>query len=115
MKFVIATARQRRPVAGLDSMIGVPPDWLQACHSRGILPAGPVSKLLRTMSEQAAAGLGETLHHADWVITADLGKIEAIGMAHDCLRCRAATDQALAHLSANPGKPLLAGVLYWAG
>lgn len=112
---MIVTGREERPVAGVDSMIvGMPPALVQL-GPREAYPAQVLNTVFRSLSESSAARLGETLHHAEWVITTDPATVEKIGMTHDCPVCRAMTDRALARLSEVPDKPLLAGLLYWAG
>lgn len=113
--FVVRTGRDDRPVTGFDSMIaGLPPELQQFAASE-VYPVQTLGVLLRQLSEMGAAGLGETLHHADWVVTTDPHVVEEKGMLHGCPSCRAGTDQALTRLRQYPHQPLLVGLLYWAG
>lgn len=109
-------ADQGRPAAGLDSCIISAPEQTYTVTADGtwLLHVKTLGKVLRQVSEDSAEQVGEKLHHADWVLTTDPAVIRGVNV-HDCPRCRAGTDQALAALAAHPTVPLLAGVLYWAG
>jgi hypothetical protein len=103
-------------VGGFDSMLlPVPARWYgEMRDGSGRVLLGPiVGKELRELSETGAGGVGEQLHHADWVITSDPAQVEQIGMTHDCAYCRAGTDKALAWLADHPGGEIAAGLLYW--
>ncbi len=69
--------------------------------------------MLRHLSEQGAAAVGEALHHGEWVITDDPDEVRTRGLAHDCPDCRDGVDRALAYLRDNPGKELMVGTLHW--
>lgn len=105
-----------QPSGGLDSCIITAPEQTYTVTEAGLwlLHLRPLNRLLRDVSEAAAENIGERLHHADWVLTADPAVIRAVNV-HDCPSCRAGVDQALAALTEHPTVPLLAGVLYWAG
>jgi len=113
--FVVATGREDRPVTGFDSMIAGLPPALVRFAAQETYPVWLLEKTLRRLSEMGASGLGETLHHADWVITTDPQVVEEKGMTHGCPSCRSGTDLALASLRDHPDQPLLVGLLYWAG
>jgi hypothetical protein len=107
-------------VAGSDSCIATVPDGLYVRVGGGppALDVRALGRLLRGLSEQGAAGCGEVLHHADWVITDDPAVVEEQGMhgRPDCERRRVGVDQALAYLAAEERgrRKVLVGVLYWA-
>lgn len=115
MPFKVTTDVEHLPVTGSDSCIMAIPDEVYVQLDDG--PAVDVRALayvLRTISAESAAHIGETLHHADWQITGDPDVVEKIGMTHGCASCRASVDQALAHLREHGGE-LLVAMLYWAG
>lgn len=107
-----------RPVAGADSCIAAPPDqiYLGRPGDTAALNVPVLARMLRQLGNDMASRIGETLHHADWVITDEADVVEEVGMhgRPDCVRCRASVDQALAHLKATQ-EPLIVGALYWAG
>lgn len=113
----VQTHAMGRPIAGSDSCIAtLPPGLTPAVAGQPALDVRSLGLMLRRLSQDMAAQIGETLHHADWVITADPAVVEEVGMHGnpDCVRCRASVDQALAHLADRPHEELLVGVLYWA-
>lgn len=116
-QYVVLTSAQDRPVAGLDAMIASLPEqvWQRLSGFDADVQSWVLMGMLRQMSREVAAKMGERLHHADWWVTRDPELIEQIGMAHDCVSCRASVDQALAHVAEKPDEDLVAGVLYWAG
>jgi hypothetical protein len=96
---------------GYDSMLlPVPPFWYATPDT---LLAQVAGRDLRHLSEYGATMVGEKLHHADWVLTDDPEQVTAIGMTHDCDRCRTGTARAVAWLAENPGGKIAAGLLYW--
>jgi hypothetical protein len=96
---------------GYDSMLlPVPPFWYATPDT---LLATVAGRDLRLLSDAGAKMVGEKLHHADWVLTDDPEQVTAIGMTHDCDRCRDGTARALAWLAENPGGKIAAGLLYW--
>jgi hypothetical protein len=115
--YSVRTTAEKRPVAGADSCIATVPPRFYATpgDERSPLDVRVMGAALRQLSEEQAAAIGETLHHADWTITDDPAVVEKIGMhgRPECLRCRGGVDQALAAL-ADRRKKLLVGVLYWA-
>ncbi len=117
-EFRVNVAAPDRPVTGSDSCILVVPDDVYVRTTPDAEPAlnvRAVHAVLRQVGDDAAARLGEQLHHAEWVITSDPELVEKLGIhSPGCLTCRAGVDQALAHLAAGGG-PLLVGTLYWAG
>lgn len=111
----VFTSLMIRPISGRDTMIAVcPPELYAADRQTPSIDPGLV-KLLTKMSHAGAANLGEELHHADWVITSDPATVQQRGLAHDCARCRAGLDQAMAYLKEHPTANLLVGLLFWAG
>lgn len=113
--FTVRTTREGQPPRGSDSMIAdAPADLYTSVDGKPALVMGRLSAVLREMSEYGAAGVGEQLHHAEWIVTADPEQVRERGMVHDCASCRASLDQALAFLREHPGRELLVGVLYWA-
>lgn len=101
------------PYDGCDSMIVAPPTALFGTPGRTVMHVNFAVKFLRELSIEGAKGCGRELHHATWELTDDPAIVEKVGMIHGCLRCRAATDQALAFLAAEPDRELLVGVLYF--
>lgn len=67
---------------------------------------------LQAITDNGAAQLGETLHHAEWVVTRDPAVVAERGK-DVCVSCRAQLDQALAYLRDHPEIDLLVGTLYW--
>lgn len=117
MMYTVHTAA-KGPVAGSDSCIAmVPPGICVEIEGQAAVNVPALGRILRALSEDGAAGVGEALHHAEWVITGDPVVVEDVGMhgRPDCGRCRSAVDQALAYLAEAPGRELLVGTLYWAG
>ena len=114
VRYQVRTGREDRPVAGEDTSVITIPDgvYLDAGGER-VLVLRRLGRLLRQVSEMHARDVGMRLHHAEWVITGDPGVVEAT-VVHDCARCRAGADQALAWLREHPGGELLVGTLYWA-
>jgi hypothetical protein len=107
----------RLGAAGSEAMLlPVPARWYGIVDGRPALIAAVVSRELRELSDAGAASVGEQLHHADWVITADPAQIRQVGQDTDhpgCEQCRAGTVKALAWLAAHPGGEVAAGVLHW--
>lgn len=108
----------RGRVTGVDSCIATVPAGIYV-RTGGGQPAINVRTLgavLRRLSKDMAANIGERLHHAEWTITQDPGVVEEVGMhgRPDCVRCRTSVDQTLAHLTEHR-KDLLVGLLFWAG
>jgi hypothetical protein len=105
-------------VTGADSCIATVPPGLYVTVDGGppALDVRKLGRVLRGLSNELAANINETLHHADWVITDDPVIVEEVGMhgRPDCGKCRASVDQALAML-ADRREKLLVGALYWAG
>lgn len=116
VKFEVHTELEARTVTGKDSMIIAAPKELFGRDADGkpLLALGMVSSFLRKASLDGSGRLGELLHHAEWVLTDDPEVVRSVGLSHGCPTCVAGTDQALAYLKANPGRELLAGMLYWA-
>lgn len=113
--FTVMTKLNSQPVSGYDSMIlPAPAQVWQEFNGKQMIETRRLSQLLKIISFQAAARMQEWLHHAEWVITKDPAVVETKGMIHDCLTCRAGTDQALAALREFPDRHLLVGTLYWA-
>lgn len=113
--FKVATVYEHLPVTGVDSCImSVPNAVFINTGGTDTIDVRVLGQLLRQVSKASAEGVGEKLHHSDWVLTTDPGTVQSANI-HDCPRCRASVDQALAHLAANPTEPLLVGTLYWAG
>jgi hypothetical protein len=114
----VRTLVEKRPVAGADSCIATVPPGLYVKVGDGppALNVQALGRVLRRLSNEMAANINETLHHADWVITDDPAVVEEVGMhgRPDCGRCRSSVDQALAFL-ADRREKLLVGALYWAG
>lgn len=98
------------PVTGFDSCIVVAPDWLDSSPA---LNVPRMERYFLHLSQYGADAVGETLHHADWDVTADPALVQTKGLTHDCMRCRAGVDQALAYLREHPGRKVLVGMLYW--
>lgn len=117
IKFVVATGREGRPIAGLDTVIAPAPDGLYATvEGKRAIVARRLHPLLRNLSEDGAAKVGEELHHAEWIITTDPDVVQTTAItSHDCVTCRAGADQAAAFMKEHPGAEILVGVLYWAG
>jgi hypothetical protein len=69
--------------------------------------------VLRQVSEMLAASIRETLHHAEWRITADPDVVRRYGDGDRCPTCLAGLDQALARLVEHPDDELLVGTLHW--
>lgn len=95
-------------------MLPVPARWYATAGGDRVLLAQVAGREMRELSERGAAGVGERLHHADWVITGDRAQVEQIGMTHDCPDCAAGTWRALAWIDAHPGGQIAAGLLWWA-
>jgi hypothetical protein len=116
--FRIRTRVEDRPVAGVDSVIAIPPPdlWVTVADGR-VLRVELLGKMLRAACDQEAHTMGAVLHHADWYLTADPAFVEETGMHGDpsCVRCRMFMDQTLAWMAERPGEELFVGVLYWAG
>jgi hypothetical protein len=116
-RYFVRTIREQRPPVGSDSCIATVPPGVYARVGDGApaLDVPVLGKVLRKLSEEMAANIGERLHHAEWVITDDPAVVEEIGMhgRPDCGKCRGSVDQALARL-ADRRQELLVGVLYWA-
>ena len=101
--------------AGYDSVIArVDDTWYMTTGAERALNTGAVGRMLRRISEQSAAGVGERLHHACWVLTSNPEEVQTLGLMHDCATCRAGVDQALAYLRETPGGEIAVGQLYWA-
>ena len=105
--------------SGFDSIIVPVPEWWYADvitrdGGHRALVAQVAGWDMVRLSRDGAAGLGEILHHAEWVITADPDQVETLGLAHGCPECRAGTDRALAWLREHPAGEVAVGTLYWA-
>ena len=113
LKLSIITEATGEPAGYDSSIISVPRGWYATVGGERAFLAQAVGKLLRHLSEQQAADLGERLHHAVWTITGDPAEVRTLGLMHDCPTCRAGVDQALAHLAAHPGSEVAVGQLWW--
>lgn len=115
VKLVIMTEAEGEP-CGFDSAIASVPArfWLDDPGGVRVLDAGAACDALRELSGKLAASIGERLHHADWVITTDPDEVQTLGLMHDCARCRAGVDQALAAMREHPGREMAVGQLWWA-
>jgi hypothetical protein len=112
----IATGRERRPVAGVDTIIAeMREEFYVEIGGERTLLMRPFARSLRALAEEQARSLGEDLHHAEFVITTSPATVQARGALHDCDACRAGVRRALRTLRENPGTELLVGALYWAG
>jgi hypothetical protein len=101
--------------AGFDSaIVGVPGHWYLTVDGERVFLAQLAGQDLRAVAEAAAADVGETLHHADWVITGDPWQVTTLGLMHDCAECRAGVARAVAYLRGNPGSEVAVGQLRWA-
>lgn len=49
----------------------------------------------------------------EWLITTDYAKVERFQPAHDCVACRAGSDQIKAHLREHPDIPVALGNLHY--
>jgi hypothetical protein len=108
--------RDKGKTTGYDSAIIIVPErWYLTVAGERALVARIAGRDLRAASEQSAAAVGETLHHADWTITSDPAQVITLGLMHDCATCRAGVGQATAYLRANPGGEVAVGQLWWAG
>lgn len=116
--YQVRTRVEHRRVAGADSCIATVPPGVYTRLGDGppALNVPVLGRVLRRLSEEMAGNIGETLHHAEWVITDDPKVVEEVGMhgRPDCGKCRSSVDQALAML-ADRREELLVGALYWAG
>jgi hypothetical protein len=114
--FSVMTDRIDRPVAGVDTTILTMPTQFYVTIGDGppALAVRQFIKAMRDLAEGQAAALGEELHHAEFVITADPVVVEARGALHDCEDCRAGVRRALRSLRENPGQEMVVGTLYWA-
>lgn len=112
--FRVHTSSKVGDVGSADSCMATVPAGVLA---DGALDVRQLGRALRDLTERQARLMGARLHHADWTVTRDPAVIQAIGRCvhPDCVRCVAETDQALAYLAEEPGRALIAGVLYWAG
>jgi hypothetical protein len=116
--FRVRTNVEDRPVAGVDSVVAIPPpDLWVTVNGKRSLHVVRLGRMLRAACDQEAHTMGEVLHHADWYLTADPAFVEETGMHGNpsCVRCRGDMDQTLAWMAEHPGDELLVGVLYWAG
>lgn len=101
--------------SGYDSVIArVDDTWYVTIGGERALNIPAVGRFLRGISEASAAGAGERLHHAEWVLTSDPEQVRTLGLMHDCPECRAGVDQAVAYLRDTPGGEIAVGQLYWA-
>lgn len=100
---------------GYDSAIITVPETWYATPPGGerALLIQSAGRFLRRMSEDMAGQMGEVLHHAEWTITSDPAEVTALGLMHDCVRCRAEVDQILAHLRDHKGAEVAVGQLWW--
>ena len=114
LKLSIITEATGEPAGYDSSIISVPRGWYATVGGDRALLAQAVGKLLRHLSEQQAADLGERLHHAVWTITGDPAEVRTLGLMHDCPTCRAGADPAPASLAAHPGSEVAVGQLWWA-
>jgi hypothetical protein len=116
LKLQIRTRNEAGEPAGYDSsIVRVPPGWYATVgDGTRAMVVQLAGRMLRQLSEQQAADLGETLHHADWTITSDPAEVRTLGLMHDCPACRAGVDQALAYLRENPAGEVAVGQLWWA-
>lgn len=79
-----------------------------------------VREKLDRASERAIIGQYENvrpkailLRDTDWIITSDWRLVEEFQPAHDCAKCRAANDQAMAFLKEHPEGCLALGNLHY--
>jgi hypothetical protein len=114
LKLRIHTHARGEPAGYDSSIITVPADWYATADGTKALLVKAVGAFLRELSERQAADLGETLHHADWVITSDPAEVRTRGLAHGCPSCHAGVDEALVYLRASPGNEVAVGLLFWA-
>lgn len=103
------------PPDGFDSAILLVPDaaYVTAGAVR-TLHALVLRGALSRATAQSCAAVGERLHHAEWTVTSAPGEVRTLGLMHDCPTCRAAVDQALAHLREHPEAEIAVGQLWWA-
>lgn len=114
LSLTLITEATGEPSGYDSSIISVPSGCYAAVGGKRVFLAQVAAKLLRRLSEQQAADLGERLHHAVWTITSDPTEVSTLGLMHDCPTCRAGVDQALASLAAHPGSEVAVGQLWWA-
>lgn len=115
--YSVRTRAEGKPVTGMEAMIVRVPAGVYVAGLGGpVLHVRRLGAALRQFSLTGAAGVGEELHHAQWVITQDLAVIEDVGMHGypGCVSCRAMVDKALTDVATNH-QDLLVGELYWAG
>lgn len=106
-----------RPSGSEVIMVKVPERWYFTVHGRRCLLPQVAGFQLRDLSFAGAAGVGERLHHATWVITGDVGQVRRIGGEHDCPVCTAGTAAAIAWLQETPPgavREVACGLVYYA-
>jgi hypothetical protein len=105
-----------RPISGFDTTIfHMDREFYATIDGEPALRMQPFMRWLRSIALREATRMGEVLHHADFALTTSLATIESWGLMHDCDRCRAAVQDAIRLLQADPDKELIVGQLYWAG
>jgi hypothetical protein len=114
VKLNIMTREQGEPAGSDTAIVSAPVRWYTALGAERALIARLAGADLRVISEHLAERMGERLHHAEWTFTDDPELVKALGAVHDCARCRAGTDQALAFLREHPGREVVVGHLWWA-
>jgi hypothetical protein len=114
VKLNIMTSEQGEPAGPDMAIISAPVRWYASLEGKRALLAQLAGADLRVISEHLAERTGERLHHAEWTFTDDPELVKALGAVHDCARCQAGTDQALAFLREHPGREVAVGHLWWA-
>lgn len=87
--------------------------WYTSGGGRRVLDEALVEDDLRGLAAVCADRAGRQLHHADWVITADVTQIREIGAPAGCDQGWPGLPSILPWLSRHPGREVAAGVLHW--
>lgn len=100
-------------ISGADTLIAPVPDgvWFKF-QGKDYINMKRSNKQLRELADQSAARLGEKVHHARAIITSNRTTLREQGILHDCARCRAAVDQAVAEIDRN-GTEFLILQMWW--
>lgn len=112
LKLNIMTGEKGEPAGPDMAIISAPERWYAGLEGKRALLAKLAGADLRVISEHLAERAGERLHHAEWTFTDDPELVKSLGAVHDCARCRAGTDQALAFLREHPGREVVVGHLW---
>lgn len=112
-KLSIVTGATGDPAGSDSALIAVPGYMYATVKGVRVFLAQRAARELRMISENFAARAGERLHHAEWSVTRDPEQVKA-SMVHDCVRCQAGVDQALALLREHPHAEVAVGRLWWA-